>query len=381
MPSKIPLSDIDLGPAELEAVSRVLASKWLTMGEVTQAFEAAFAEFLGVRHAFAVANCTAALHMAHLALGIGPGDEVICPSLTFVATANSVLYCGGTPVFAEVGGEHDLNVAPDSILRRITPRTKAITVVHYAGYPCAMDRIMEIARAHNLPVVEDVAHAPGAAFDGRKAGTFGAIGCFSFFSNKNMTTGEGGMIVTDSDALAEKLRLLRSHGMTTLTLDRHKGHAHSYDVLALGYNFRIDEIRAALGIEQLQRLSRNNAARREIVGLYRERLQEVDEITVPFAAQTQESAYHIFPVLLEAGRDTEAFRRRLAEDGIQTSMHYPPIHLFTFYRQKFGYAPGTLPVTEAIARREVTLPLFPQMTSATVARIVDRVKDALRPTK
>jgi dTDP-4-amino-4,6-dideoxygalactose transaminase len=381
MEIKIALSDIDLCHEEIEAVADVLASKWLTMGEVTQRFEAAFAEYLGVKHAFAVANGTAALHIAHKVTGLKAGDEAICPSLTFVATANSVLYTGGIPVFAEIRGLDDLNISPQSILEKITDKTKAITVVHYGGYPCEMDNIMEIAQSHHLHVIEDAAHAPGAEYKGKKLGTVGDIGCFSFFSNKNMTTGEGGMVVTDNDEFAERIRLIRSHGMTSLTLDRHKGHAYSYDVLELGYNYRIDEIRAAIGIEQLKRLDKNNSARKKIVELYHHLLKEIDEICIPFCDCPNESSFHILPVLLKSGVDRKNFQERLKAKGIQTSMHYPPIHLFSFYRQKYGYKEGLLPITEEIGRREVTFPLYPQLDQRSVKYIVGEIKNVLASPK
>lgn len=378
---KIPLTDIDLGQEEIKAVIKVLKSKWLTMGEITHNFETAFAEYLGVKHAFAVANGTAALHIAHQALGITEGDEVICPSLTFVATANSVFYTKAIPVFADVTSLNNFNISPDSIREKITPKTRAITVVHYGGYPCNMDDILEIARSHGLYVIEDAAHAPGAVYKGEKAGTIGDIGCFSFFSNKNMTTGEGGMIVSNHDELAERIRRTRSHGMTTLTLDRHKGHAYSYDVLELGYNYRIDEIRAAIGIEQLKRLEKNNSARKEIVGSYRNMLQDIDEISIPFREHPDRSSFHILPVLLNSGVDRKNFQERLKAKGIQTSMHYPPIHLFSFYRKKFGYKQGHLPITEEIGKREVTLPLYPQMDQRSVKYIVDEIKNILASPK
>jgi dTDP-4-amino-4,6-dideoxygalactose transaminase len=374
---KIPLSDIDLSQEEIEAATGVLRSKWLTMGEVTQKFEAAFAQYLGVKHAFAVANGTAALHIAHHVIGIKSDDEVICPSLTFVATANSILYSGGTPIFVDAAGFDNFNISPDGIKGKVTDRTRAITMVHYGGYPCEMDEILAIAESHRLYVIEDAAHAPGAEYKGRKAGIIGDLGCFSFFSNKNMTTGEGGMIVTNNDELAQRIRLVRSHGMTTLTLDRHKGHAFSYDVLELGFNYRIDEIRSAIGIEQLKRLDRNNLARKEIVGSYRSMLRDIDEISVPFRDFPNESAYHIFPILLKPGLDSKKFREGLKEKGIQTSMHYPPIHLFRFYREKFGYKEGLLPITEEIARREVTLPLYPQLDHHALKYIVDHIKNIL----
>ena len=248
---KIPLSDIDLGAEDQAAVDKVLHSKWLTMGSVTQEFEQAFAVHVGVKYALAVTNATAALHVACIIAGLNPGDEAIVPSLTFVATANAVRYTGAVPVFADIAGENDLNISYKSIERAITKRTRAILVMHYGGYPCDMPSIMGLAREHNLIVIEDAAHAVGSDLQGRKMGTWGDMGCFSFFSNKNMTTGEGGMLVTDNEAYTHRAHLLRSHGMTTLTWDRHMGHAWSYDVVDLGYNYRIDEIRAALGMVQL----------------------------------------------------------------------------------------------------------------------------------
>jgi dTDP-4-amino-4,6-dideoxygalactose transaminase len=374
---KVPLSDIEIGAEELSAVERVLRSKWLSMGEVTREFEEAFAAFIGVKHAIAVTNATAALHLAHMALDISQGDEVIVPSLTFVATANSILYNGGRPVFAEIQGAHDLNISPEDIVRRITPRTRAITVVHYGGYVCDMPEIMAIAERHGLAVIEDAAHAPGASLAGRKAGTFGEIGCFSFFSNKNITTGEGGMVVTNNDELASRLRLMRSHGMTTLTWDRHQGHAHSYDVVALGYNYRIDEMRSALGLAQLKPLEERNAERHRIVRQYRTELSGVNGISIPFEKVQSESVHYIFPVLIDNPARRLDFMRRLKAQGIQTSIHYPPIHLFEYYRKSFGYAPGDLPVTEDVCAKEVTLPLYPTMDESTVKFVCDAVRGAL----
>src|SRR5262249_37992626 len=201
--------------------------------------------------AVAAKSCTAALHLALVCAGVGPGDEVVCPALTFVATANAVRYCGATPVFADVDSLEHWNVSRRRLEAMLTPRTRALLVVHYGGYPCEMGPIMALAAERGLAVVEDAAHVPGASLDGRALGTWGLLGCFSFFSNKNMTTGEGGMITTDRDDLAERARRLRSHGMTTLTLDRHKGHAFSYDVTELGFNYRIGELNAALGLVQL----------------------------------------------------------------------------------------------------------------------------------
>jgi dTDP-4-amino-4,6-dideoxygalactose transaminase len=375
---RIPLSDIDLGPEEISAVQEVLQSRWLTMGAVTQEFEHEFAACVGAQHALAVANGTAALHLACLAVGLGPGDEVIVPSLTFVATANAVRYTGATPVFADVVGQNDLNLSPQSLERLLTDRTRAIIVVHYGGYACDMPRIMAFAREHGLFVIEDAAHAVGSDLDGRKLGTWGQVGCFSFFSNKNLTTGEGGMLATDSDALCEKLRLLRSHGMTTLTWDRHKGHAWSYDVIELGYNYRIDEIRAALGRVQLSKLDRNNARRRQLTQLYRESLQELaPQIIVPFTHHPGISSAHLMPILLPPGVDRVGFMESMKSKGIQTSIHYPPIHKFTSYHSSDHTNNNLLSVTEDVAAREVTLPLYPMLAADDVITIVQAVRAAL----
>lgn len=371
------LSEVDLGPEEIQRVVAVLESGWLSNGPVTEEFEAAFARFLGARHAVAAANATAALHLAHHVLGVGPGDEVILPALTFVATANSILYTGATPVFADIVGEDDLNIDPDDIARKITRRTKGIVVVHYAGYPAAMDAICQIAEAHHLFIVEDASHAPGASYHGRKLGTIGNMGCFSFFANKNMTTGEGGMVVTDDDHVAERIRRARSHGMTTLTWDRARGHAHSYDVTDLGFNYRIDELRSAIGLVQLGRLDANNQRRRALMEKYLTGFHDCRMITVPFHRATGEASCHLCPVLFADGTIRSDFMKRMRERGIQTSIHYPPIHLFTYYRERFGYREGMLPITEAVARREVSLPLYPRMDDADVHRVVALTKETL----
>jgi dTDP-4-amino-4,6-dideoxygalactose transaminase len=368
---EIPLFDIGFNEKEMIAVQKVLSSGWLTMGEQTEMFEREFADFINVKHAIAVSNCTAALHLANLSLNIGENDEVICPSLSFVAGSNSIVYTGAKPVFADITDLSDFNISPVDIEKKISARTKAIQIVHYAGNPCNMDHIMEIADKHGAYVIEDCAHAPGSEYNGRKCGTIGDIGCFSFFSNKNMTTAEGGMITTNNDGLAEKIKLMRSHGMTTMTLDRHKGRAFSYDVVELGYNYRIDEMRSAIGIVQLEKLEDDNIRRREIDQIYREGLADVCCIKVPFNIKGDHSSHHIFPVLLDKEVSRQGFMEYLKKKGIQTSIHYPPIHLFDYYRRNFGYHEGMLSITEEVAEREVTLPLYPSMTDKDVNRVCD----------
>ena len=374
---RIPLSDIDFGLEEELAVLEVVRSRWLTMGAVTGQFEGEFADFVRVKHAIAVNSATAALHLACVAAGLGPGDEVILPSLTFVATANAVRYTGATPIFADVEGEHSLNISPRAIEACLTPRTRAILVMHYGGYPCDMPAIMKLAKEHGLIVLEDAAHAVGSELDGCMLGAWGAMGCFSFFSNKNMTTGEGGMLVTNDDGLAERLRVLRSHGMTSLTWDRHKGHAWSYDVVDLGYNYRLDEMRSALGRVQLKKLERNNRIRRERTALYHRLLEEnCPSVGVPFRAGTGISACHLLPVLLPSGTRREQVMEQMKSRGIQTSIHYPPIHQFSAYRE-LTTRNQELECTEELAARELTLPLYPGMSEADVAVVVEGLRDAV----
>jgi dTDP-4-amino-4,6-dideoxygalactose transaminase len=386
----VPLADLDLGEEELAAVTDVLRSRWLSMGPVTAEFERRFAEYIGVKYAFAVTNCTAALHLAHLALGAGPGDSIICPSLTFVATANAIRYTGATPVFADITSAGDLNISPDDIEAKIDKTTKGICIVHYGGYPCDMERIMPLARRYGLYVVEDVAHAPGAACwmaDGgtggkrelRKCGSIGDIGCFSFFSNKNMTTGEGGMLTTNSDALAEKITLLRSHGMTSLTWDRERGHSFSYDVVELGYNYRIDELRAAIGLVQLDKLDENNRKRAEVTNIYQELLRNLEGIFCPFLNDGALSSYHLFPLLLEKGIERRSFMQFMRDRGIQTSIHYPPIHKFSYYEPH--YRNCNLVVTDSAEQRIVTLPLYPGITRSQIDHVVESITAHLQERK
>jgi dTDP-4-amino-4,6-dideoxygalactose transaminase len=361
----VPLADLDYGEEEEAAVLAVLRSKWLTMGEVTQQFENQFANLTGCKHAFAVSNATLGLHLACTALGLGPGDEIIVPALTFVATANAVLYTGADVKFADILGPEELTIDPAEIERTITPNTKAIIVMHYGGFPCRMSEIMAIA--------------PGGFLNNRALGSWGSIGVFSFFSNKNLSTGEGGMVVTNSDELADHIRLQRSHGMTSLTYDRHKGHAFSYDVVTLGYNYRIDEIRSALGLVQFQKLERNNNRRRELTYKYWRELDSLG-IGLPFSQSNQgKPSYHIFPILLPPGCDRHVFMTSLRDDGIQSSIHYTPIHEFTYYRQRYGQL--SLPRTESIAACEVTLPLYPTMSDDQINLVVEAVNRALKAAK
>ena len=373
-PWAIPLSDVAVDDAIADAVDEVLRSGWWSMGPKVAEFERAFGDFTGA-HALAVANGTAALHLALLAIGCGRGDEVILPSLTFVAAANCVAHTGATSVFCDVIGPDDLNMNPDDVERAITPATKAIVAFHYGGHPCRMDALLELAERKGLALIEDAAHAPGAQWDGRMCGTIGDIGCFSFFSNKNLPIGEGGMLVTTNAALAKRLGLLRSHGMTRLTWDRHRGHASSYDVVEIGFNYRLDELRAAIGLIQLERLEAGNRARAEIVSRYRAALEGVDGLVMPFANGEPTAAHHLAAILLPPPSNRDRFRAALETERIQTSVHYPPIHQFTAYR---GAGTRALPVTEQVAKRLVTLPLYPDLDDAAVETVTDAVLHAIQ---
>jgi dTDP-4-amino-4,6-dideoxygalactose transaminase len=373
---RVPLSDIAVDDELVDAVLETIRSGWWSMGPQVAEFEHEFTAFTDAHHAIAVANGSAALHLALLAVGCGPEDEVIVPSLNFVAAANSIVHTGAKPVFCDVVGPDDLNLDPGDVQQAVSPRTKAIIVLHYAGVPCAMDDIAEIADRHGLTIVEDAAHAPGASLNRRMCGTLGRVGCFSFFSNKNLPVGEGGMILTGDDELAEQLRLLRSHGMTTLTWDRHRGHASSYDVVLPGFNYRLDEVRATVGLVQLRRLLGENASRGRIVGRYREALDGQHGLTMPVGRDDGErtSSHHLAVVLLPEATDRDKVRAALNEQGIQTSVHYPPIHKFTQYR---SVSRRELPRTDAVAGRILTLPLYGRMSEEQIEAVIEALMSAI----
>jgi dTDP-4-amino-4,6-dideoxygalactose transaminase len=369
-PWRITLADVVLGDREREAVDEVLRDGWLSMGPVTERFEAEFSSYLRGGHAVAVTNGTAALHLAAVALGIRAGDEVICPTLTFVATAGAMLQAGARVRFADSTSLDDFSIDPDEIERLVSPRTKAVVVVHYGGFPVDMEEVCAVAARHGLMVLEDAAHALGSELDGQRCGRLGHAGCFSFFPNKNMTTGEGGMIVFRDEDAAVKARLLRSHGMTTLTWDRHRGHATGYDVIDLGFNYRLDELRAALGVVQISRLDELNDARAKLAARYRERLA-AGRFAIPSFGERGRSAHHLAPVLARSTDERNRARARLREQQIQSSVHYPAIHRFSYYRSETD----DLPQAEAIADRVLTLPLHPKLTDADVDEVCNVLLD------
>jgi len=373
---KVQLFELNYGEEEGAAAVEVIRSRWITMGERVREFERQFSErVVDGAYCTAVSSGTAALHMSLLALGVGPGDEVIVPALTFVADINVVRIVGAKPVLVDCQSYNNWNISAEGISKALTENTKGVIVVHYAGYPCHMDEILGVCEGQRVEVIEDAAHAPGARYKGRAVGTWGKVGCFSFFSNKNLSVGEGGMFVTRDPEIDRKAKLLRCHGMTTVTLDRYKGRAISYDVVVPGLNYRLDEIRAAIGIAQLEKLKAGNSKRRAIVELYNELLSGEEKISVPFAEyKAGESAYHIYPVLLDSSVDRTHVIERMRSAGIETSIHYPAFESFTAYR---GLETYEVPIARDISRRALTLPLHPGMSEADVRYVVENLRKAI----
>jgi dTDP-4-amino-4,6-dideoxygalactose transaminase len=330
---------------------------------------------MGVSHAIAVSSGTAALHLAFTALGLQPGDEVLTPSLNFVAAANCIWHAGGIPRFVDVASIEQPLISPEILERAITPRTRGVCVMHYGGYACDMDAIVEVGRRHGIWVVEDAAHAPGASWKGIPCGAWGDVGCFSFFGNKNLTCGEGGMIVTASDVAAQKIKALRSHGMSSLTWDRYLGHQSSYDVVEAGFNYRIDDLRAAILSVQLSALAEINRRRAARVAWYRELLGRDARWYIPFADHPGKSAYHLFAIVLDEGIERVRVMEQLKALSVQSSVHYPPVHQFAFYRG-LSLPQTDLRVTEALGRRLLSLPLYPDMTREQVEWVSNSLRRA-----
>ncbi|MBJ7329446.1 MAG: DegT/DnrJ/EryC1/StrS family aminotransferase [Solirubrobacteraceae bacterium] len=372
-PFSIPLTDIDMHEEDVQAVLDCLQEGWLTMGPRTQAFEAAFGDWVGADHSVAVGSGTAALHLALLAAGVGPGDEVIVPAFTFVATAAAPRYCGAEVMLADVRSPLEPTLDVLDVASRISPRTKAVVAVHFAGYAADMVALRGLCADHGLVLIEDCAQAVGArCADGLQVGLAGDAGCFSFFSKKQLCVGEGGMVTTRDEALAAKVRSLRSHAMTSVTWDRHRGHAESYDIVDIGFNYRLDEPRAALGLSRLPRLTADLASRRATVRAYRERLAGVPQVEFPWTDEDVERASHFACLVLFPDRGTrDAVRDRLQADGIQTTW-YPSLTEFTEYESH-----GRRPVTEEAAGRHLALPLSSTTTIEQVDFVVERVRAAL----
>ncbi len=369
----LPLARATITSDEITAVEQVLRSGWLTTGAKVKEFEENMKEYLGVQHAVGLTSCTGGLHIALAALGIGPGDEVIVPAYTFIATAHVVEWLGATPVLVDV--EKDtFNISVQAIEKAITPRTKAIIPVHFAGHACAMEELLSLAQKHHLFVVEDAAHAIGTEYDGRKIGVFGDVTVFSFYVTKTITTAEGGMAVTNNPALGKKLKRFSYFGVDKDAFNRYseKGTWY-YEVVELGYKYNMDNLQGALGVEQLKKVEGFIARRRELAGHYTELLSRVPEVITPVEKPYTRHAYHLYPLLLNTPTvSRDEFIARLKEWNIGTSVHFIPLHLFPYYQKR--YRKGDFPVAEWIFEREVSLPLYPDMTLQDVEYVVNVIK-------
>jgi perosamine synthetase len=374
----LPYGHQSIDQADTQAVLEVLHSDWLTTGPKVAEFEAAFATTVGARDAVAVCNGTAALHAAVFAAAIEPGDEVITTPMTFAATANCVRFQGGTVVFADVQPD-TLNIDPEQIRARITPRTKAIIAVDFSGQPADIDEILSLGAEHRLTVIEDAAHAVGATYKSRKVGSLAALTTFSLHPVKHVTTGEGGIIATDDPKLSARLRLFRNHGIASDARHREQQGSWYYEMIELGYNYRLTDIQSALGLSQLQKLAAGLARRRAIVDRYTEAFSQLPELEVPSAHSDRESAWHLYVIKLcldrlRVGRD-HIFRALRAEN-IGVNVHYIPVPWHPYY-QRLGYKKGQWPVAEAAYERLVSLPLWPGMSDADVADVVCAVQKVL----
>jgi dTDP-4-amino-4,6-dideoxygalactose transaminase len=366
------VAEPNLGEEEKRALANVIDSNWITMGDRVRAFEVAFAAAHGATDAVAVSSCTAGLNLVVAAHGIGPGDEVLVPALSFVATANCVLHVGAMPVFVDIDDMTRPLMSLADAEVKCNARTRAVVLMHYAGFLSSRAAWRDFAGRHGLVLIEDAAHAVGA----EGVGEIGNSAVFSFYGNKNMTTAEGGMIVSDSAPVLDQVRLLRGHGMTSGTRQRQDARTPTYDVTALGWNYRMDELRAAVGLVQLKSLARWNAIRRDLTECYRAELQKRSpDVLMPFAGASEASAYHLLAVVLPEGVERATVMARLRESGVQTTIHYPPIHLMTYYRERFPDV--HLPLTEAFASRQLTLPLHPKMHPDDVRCVADSLADAI----
>ncbi len=365
---------------DVAAVVKALRSGWLTTGPLVPEFEEAFARATGANHAVALSSGTAGLHAAMHALGVGPGDEVIVPPITFVATANCAVFQGARPVFADVEPD-TLLIDPDDVERKITGRTRAIIAVDYAGHPCDYDRLAEIARSRGVALVADACHSLGGRFRERPVGSLARLNVFSLHPVKAITAGEGGVVTTDDPSLADRMRRFRNHGMSLTARDREARDTWMYEVTELGFNYRITDVQCALGLSQLGKLDRWTERRRRIARRYDEAFRDLPQAQPLAVRPWAEPAYHLYVLRLNPAAlrtDRGEIFRRLRSRGIGVNVHYIPVHLHPYYRERFGTGPGLCPVAEAAYERLLTLPLFPAMTDHEVERVIREVAGVLR---
>lgn len=369
----------DITQAEIDEVVDTLRSGWLTTGPKTQRFEQDFAAYVGARYCAGLGSATAGLFLGLKALDIGPGDEVITTPYTFAATANVIIHAGAKPVLADVR-ETDFNIDPEQVERAITPQTKAIIPVHFAGHPCDLDELSDLAAKHGLEIIEDAAHAIGAEYRGRRIGSFSRLTIFSLHAVKNVTTGEGGMAASDDSELLGRLRTLCLHGMDKDAWQRFApGGKWKYDIVAPGYKCNMMDLQAAIGLHQLARAEAMLARRRQIVAVYRHRLGGLDILRLPAEALHVRHSWHLFPVLVDFSRlsiGRDEFIEQLAARRVTANVHYQPLHLFSYYRS-LGFKPGDFPVAERLGQNEVTLPLYTRMSDDDAEDVAAAVQDVI----
>lgn len=363
---------------EIDEVVDTLKSGWISTGPKTHKFEEQFKAYVGAKYAIAVNSATAGLHLSLIASGVGKGDEVIVPSMTWASSANVIIHCGGTPVFADCD-RATMNIDPADIARKITPRTKAIIIVHMAGRACAMDEIMKIAREKNIVVIEDAAHAVETEYKGKKVGTFGDFGCYSFYATKNLTTGEGGMVVTNDEQKAERIRVLSLHGISADAWNRYgnEGYKH-YQVMEAGFKYNMSDIQASLGLHQLARIETHSKRREEIWKKYNEALKGLPLILPAPTASGDRHAYHLYTILIDTDKTKitrDQFLTEMTKRNIGTGIHFPALHLQPFYRQLLGLKEGDLPNSEWIGERTVSIPLTPKLSDQDVQDVIEAIKD------
>ena len=371
----MPYGRQSLDDEDIQAVVEVLKSDWLTTGPKIAEFEEQFANWIGARHAVSFSSGTAALHGAAFAAGLGPGDEAITTPMTFCATANCILYQGATPVFADVSPD-TLNLDPDEVSRNLSKRVKAIIAVDYAGHPAALDELGEMAKANAAVLIEDACHALGAEYRGKRVGGIADMTVFSFHPVKHLTTGEGGMVATNDARLAETLRRFRNHGISSEARQRQEAGQWFYEMVLLGFNYRLTDIACALGLSQLTKLGPNLARRREIAARYTAAFRSVPGLILPSVRAEVNPAWHLYPIRLDLAKltaDRGQVFRALRAENIGVSVHYIPVHLHPYYRNQFGHKDGECPVAEAAYERLISLPMFHGMADADVADVVGAV--------
>ena len=374
---KVPFVVPNIEPSDKHAIETALKSNLLTDGPILRKFENELCKFTGSKYAIGVSNATSALHLSLKSLGIGKGDEVIIPNITFVATANAVLYVDATPVLVDVN-DHDINISIKSIEKSITKKTKAIIPVHFAGKSCDMLAIQKIAKKNNLKIIEDCAHALGTKFNKTHVGNFGKTGCFSFYPTKNLTTFEGGMVITNSKKIASKIRSMRNHGINKSLKERFStGYPWDFDVSELGYNFRLDEIRSSLGLNQLKRLHKMNKLRQDASRYYKKQLKSINGIKLLDDPNLKNNSCHLFviKILKNFIMDRNLLFKYLLKNGIRTSVHYKPLNKFSFYKSKSKIY-SSLEVSEQLYSKILSLPLFPQITKRELDLVINTIKDS-----